>query len=133
MHPAVLDLYHPGLAAELLAPDPVGKHADAGPQRGEAELVQFHVDDLHLQHVAGLRAADLDRSGRAVDKGKGDIGLGQLLPEMADRAIVGIDRAFHHEGFTWIDAGNVAIVPGQRVFDIINLADALGHVHSRSY
>jgi hypothetical protein len=52
---------------------------------------------------------------------------------MADRAIVDIDCAFHHEGLAWIDAGNVAIVPGQRVFDIVNFADALGHVHSGSY
>src|SRR6185312_15475024 len=60
VHKSILDLNHFGLNPELLSPDPVGKHSDAGPKRSEAELVEFDVEDVDAQHVAHLRSPHLD-------------------------------------------------------------------------
>src|SRR5215475_11859315 len=92
-HVAVLHLDNPGLDTEFLAPDPIWKHPDAGPKRGKAELVEFNVQDVEPDHVARFRPLNLDRSGCAVDKRKGDVRCRQLLSDMTYGAVIDVDRA----------------------------------------
>src|SRR6202011_2147713 len=126
----ILDLNNPCLPAELLSPHPIGKHSDAWPQGGKAQLVEFHIDDFDFQHVTDFRPAYFNRSGRTVDERKSHVSLGQLLSEMADRAVVGVNRAFHHERFTGRDAGDEPVIARKRVFDVAHFADTLRHFRS---
>src|SRR6202048_3601539 len=125
VYETILDFNDPCLPAELLSPHPIGKHSDAWPQGGKAQLVEFHFSDLDLQHVTDFRPAYFNRSGRTIDERKSDVSLGQLLSEMTDRAVVGVNRAFHHERFTGLDAGDEPVIARQRVFDVAHFADTL--------
>src|SRR5260221_11791606 len=127
---AVFDLDNPRLPAEFLPPDPIGEHADAGPEGGKAEIVELHLDDFDVQHVASFRAPHLDRAGGTVDERHGDVSLRQLLSEMAYRAVVDIDRAVDDAGFTRFDARNEAVIARKRVFDVAGFAATLKHFPS---
>src|ERR1700737_2120805 len=130
VYETILDFNDPCLPAELLSPHPIGKHSDAWPQGGEAQIVEFHFSDLDLQHVTDFRPAYFNRSGRTIDERKSDVSLGQLLSEMTDRAVVGGDRAFPNKGFTGLDACDEPVIARKRVFDVADFADTLRHFHS---
>src|ERR1700677_1393161 len=89
---AVGDRHDSGLNSEFLAPHPVWEHADPRPQGGETELVELHAEDLDLERVALRGAYDFDRTGRAVNIGKGHVSPGKLLADMSDHAVIDIDR-----------------------------------------
>ena len=133
MHDAVGDLDHPRLDAELLAPHPVRKDADAGPERGEAQALERHVDDLDAEHVAGLGAADLDRAGGPVDEGDGDVRWRQLLADMGDDAVVDVDGALDLEGLARCHPGDEGIVGRERILDVAVLGHDLGHLEASSW
>src|SRR5258708_2131535 len=122
MHDAIPDLDDPRLPAEFLSPHPIGEHSDPRPQRGKAQIAELHLDDLDPQHVADFRPAYLDRSGRAIDERESDVRLGQLLSEMADRAVIGVDRALHSEGSAGRDATGERMMAGHAAFAGAHLA-----------
>ena len=126
VHHAVRDFHNSRVMTELLAANPVRKHADPGPERGEPEPDELHVQNFHGQHVARLRAADLDRPGGAVHERQGDVGGRQLLSDTSDDPVVDVDRGLDCEGLAGIDRRNKGVVAGKRVFDMTGL---LRNVH----
>src|SRR5260370_6183151 len=82
VYEATFDLNNPCLPAELFSPHPVGKHSDARPQGGKAQIVEFHFNDLDLQHVSYFRCAHFNRSGRTIYERRNDVGPGALPSRM---------------------------------------------------
>src|SRR5258708_25133074 len=57
-------------------------------------IVELHLDDFDIQHIASFRTPHFDRAGGTVDERHGDVSLRQLLSKMADSAVVDVYRAF---------------------------------------
>src|SRR6185437_6619672 len=117
VHHAVGDFHHLRVMAEFLLSYPIRKHADAWPERREAQPLKLHVEDVDAQHVAGFRAHDLDRAGGAIHEGHSHISWGQLLAEMRYHAVVDVDGALDGEGLARRSLGYEGLVSRERVFD----------------
>jgi hypothetical protein len=118
MNDPLLDPNVSVLQPEFFASDPIRENANARPQRGEAQAVDAHFDNLDSQHVAWLSAADADGPGRRVNKGQPYVGMGELLVERMDEMAANIEFGFHLENLVGTDLGNEGIGRRQRIFQI---------------
>jgi len=68
-----------------------------GQKAVKPSLSKLHAEDIDLERIALRRAYDFDRTGCAVNIGKGHVSRGKLLADMSDHAVIDIDHAFDFE------------------------------------
>ncbi len=80
--------------------------------------------NLHRHHVAGLSAADEDRSGRGIDEGDRDVRQTQPVVERGDEMAADIELGLDFEDIPWRYLRHEGVGRRQCVFEIA-LADDL--------
>src|SRR5262245_32082859 len=105
-------LFDPDVAIlypELLAPDPIGEDANAGPKGGESEPMDADLDDLNGQHIARLCATNPDRSGCRVAEGQRHVGRLELFIERVNQVAADVELGFDLESLAGADLSNERI------------------------